>query len=140
MLRVEQNPLAGADEEGDRVADHRQVLLARGPHDLLDVQDRCLADERAYRRETVRENAQALVLLGGRIAAPGHTEGNHLGDLEPLASEQAEELLLLRVGRGEARLDHVDAELVERVNHAQLLLGGEGQAASPHAVAQGGVV
>ncbi len=34
----------------------------------------------------------------------------------------------------------MDAERVERVHDAQLLLRGEAHAASPHAVAQGGVV
>ena len=42
--------------------------------------------------------------------------------------------------RREAGLDHVHAERVQRVHHAQLLLGGEGHAAAAHAVAQGGVV
>ena len=54
--------------------------------------------------------------------------------------EQREQLLLLRVRRREAGLDHVHAELVERVDDAQLLLGGERHAAAAHAVAQGGVV
>jgi len=42
--------------------------------------------------------------------------------------------------RGEPGLDHVHAELVEGVDDAQLLLGGERHAAAAHAVAQGGVV
>ena len=45
VLGVEQHALAGADEERDRVGDHREVLLARDAHDLLDVQHRCLAHD-----------------------------------------------------------------------------------------------
>ena len=54
VLGVEQHALARADEEGDRLGDHREVLLARDAHDLLDVQHRGLADERADRREAAR--------------------------------------------------------------------------------------
>ena len=39
--------------------------------------------------------------------------------------EQLEQLLLLGVGDREAGLDHVHAELVERVHDAHLLLGRE---------------
>ena len=54
--------------------------------------------------------------------------------------EQLEELALLRVRRREAGLDQLDAELVEAVGDAQLLLGGERHALALHAVAQGGVI
>ena len=62
------------------------------------------------------------------------------GVLEALAREQLEERLLLRVGAREAGLDEVDAELVERVRDAQLLVGGQRHALALHAVAEGGVV
>ena len=39
-----------------------------------------------------------------------------------LAGQQAEELLLLGVRAGKARLDEVDAELIEAVGDAQLFL------------------
>ncbi len=42
--------------------------------------------------------------------------------------------------RGKARLDHVDAELVERVRDAHLLVHGQRHALPLHAVAEGGVV
>ena len=57
-----------------------------------------------------------------------------------LAREQLEERLLLRVGRGEAGLDQVHAERVERVRHAHLLVDRERHALALHAVAQGRVV
>ena len=54
-----------------------------------------------------------------------HPEGDDLGVAERLAREQGEELGLLGVRGGEARLDQVDAELVEPVDEADLLLGGQ---------------
>ena len=141
MLGVEQHALARADEERDRLGDHLQVLLARDAHDLLDVQHRGLADERAHRRERLREHAQPLVGLGGDVAPARHPERDDLGDLRSARSaSSSNSSLLLRVRRREAGLDHVHAERVERVHDAQLLLGGEAHAAAAHAVAQGRVV
>ena len=116
VLGVEQHALADPDQIGDRLADHLQVLLARGLHDLLHVQHRGLADERADGSEAAGQHGQALVLLGGHAAAAGHPEGDDLGDLQALVGEQLEELLLLRVRDREAGLDHVHAEGVERVH------------------------
>ncbi len=140
VLGVEQHALSLRHEEGDRVADHREVLLWRGAHDLLHVQKRGLADQGAGGREAVGEHAQPLVLLGAALAAAGHAEGDDLGGVELLLGEQLEQLALLGVRGGEAGLDHVDAQGIERVHHAQLLLRGERHAAAAHAVAQGGVV
>ena len=140
MLGVEQHALAGAHEERDRVADHAQVLLARGAYDLLDVQHRCLAHERAHRREALGQHAQSLVAVGVDAAATRHAERDHLRGVQVLLGEQLEQSLLLGVGRRKAGLDHVHAERVQGLHHAQLLLGCEAHAASPHAVAQGRVV
>ena len=140
VLGVEQRALALAGEEGDRLGDHREVLLAGDAHDLLDVQQARLADERDHRREALGEDPQALVGVGRQPAPAGHAEADDLAALEPLAGEQLEQLLLLGVRRREARLDQVDAEVVEPPHDAQLLLGGQAHAAAAHAVTQGGVV
>ena len=63
-----------------------------------------------------------------------------VGVLEALALEQLEELRLLGVGAREAGLDEVDAEVVERVRDAQLLVGRERHALALHAVAESRVV
>ena len=140
VLGVEQHALAVSDQERDRLGDHLQVLLARDAHDLLDVQHRGLADERAHGRERLREDPQPLVRVGVDPAPARHPERDDLSRLEALLGEQLEQLLLLRVRRREAGLDHVHAERVERVHDAQLLIGGQAHAAAAHAVAQGGVV
>ncbi len=73
-------------------------------------------------------------------AAPGHPERRDLRVGERLLREQREERLLLGVRRGEAGLDQVDAEPVEDVGDAQLLLGRERHALALHAVAERAVV
>ena len=47
--------------------------------DLLHVQDRGLAHERAHLRERVGEHPQAVVLLGGHAPAVGDAERDDLG-------------------------------------------------------------
>ena len=118
----------------------RQVLGAVDAHDLLEVQRPRLADDRAHGREALGEDAQALVVGGRDAAPPRHAERGDLGVLEALLREQLEELELLRVGRREAGLDQVDAELVELARDAHLLADRQRQAGSLHAVAQGRVV
>ncbi len=104
------------------------------------MRDGALADERAGGRERVGEDPQPFVLAGADGAAASHPEGDDLGVLQALVGEQLEERLLLGVRGGEAGLDHVDAELVEGVDDAQLLLCRERQPTAAHAVAQGCVV
>ena len=118
VLRVEQDALAGADQERDGFADHHEVLLTAGPHDLLDVEHGGLPHERTHGGDAFREHPQPLVLIRGGVAAPGHPERDDLGGLQALPPEQTEQLELLGVGRREAGLDHVHAEVVERVHDA----------------------
>ena len=57
-----------------------------------------------------------------------------------LPREQVKQRLLLRVRAREPGLDQVDAEGVERVGHAHLLVDGQRHALALHAVAERGVV
>ena len=131
VLGVEQHALAGAQQKRHRVGDHRQVLLARDADDLLDMQHRRLTHERAGRREHLGQDPQALVGLGGDVPAAGHAEGDDLRDVQRLVGEQLEQLVLLGIRRREARLDQVDSEGIEGMDHPHLLLGGEAQVPSP---------
>ena len=139
VLGVVDHALALGDEEGHRLADHGQVLVAADLDDLLEVQAPGLADERADRRERLGDDPQRGVVLGARVAAAGHAEGAHVGP-QALVLEPLEQLGLLRVRGREAGLDERDAEVVEHVRHAHLLLHGQRHAVALHAVAQGGVV
>jgi hypothetical protein len=139
VLGVVDHALALGEQEGDRLGDHRQVLVAADLDHLLQVQAPGLAHERHDRSERGGEDAQRRVLLGGDVAPAGHAEGAHVGP-QALVLEPLEQLGLLRVGGGEAGLDERDAEVVEHVRHADLLLHGQRHAVTLHPVAQGGVV
>ena len=140
VLGVVDDGLAGRGQERDGLGDHAQVLVAVDAHDLVEVQAPGLADERAHRREAVRQHAQPLVLLGAHAAPARHAEGGDLRAAERLVREQVEELGLLRVGGGKAGLHVADAELVEHVRDAHLLGRRERHPLALHAVAQGAVV
>jgi hypothetical protein len=139
VLGVVDHALALRDQVGDRLGDHRQVLVAPDAHDLLEVQPPRLADERARRRERGGERAQRSVLLRGGAAPAGHAERAHVG-AQALVLEPLEQLGLLRVRGREAGLDERDPEVVEHVGDADLLLHGQRHALSLHPVAQGRVV
>ena len=141
VLGVEERPLALLAAEGDRVGDHRQVLLAADPDHLLDVQRRALADQadRPARRRPPEPPAP-VVLGGGAVAAAGHPEGDDRRLLQLGLAEPLEELGFLRVAAGKAGLDEVDPERVEGLGDLELLADRERHAAPAHAVAQGRVV
>ena len=140
VLGVVDHALALPDEEGDGLGDHAQVLVAVDAHDLVEVQPPGLAHQRAHGRERVREHAQRRVGVRGHVAAPGHPEGGDVGVAEGLAPEQLKQLLLLGVGGREAGFDQVDAERVEPVRDAQLLVGRERHALALHAIPKRRVV
>ena len=140
MLGVEENALAGLGQEGDRLGDHLEVLLEPGPHDRLDLHRRRLPDEGYRRRKRLRKHGEALVLAGGDATPAGHAEGDDRRVLEGQVGEELEELALLGVGGGKAGLDHVDAQLVQPLDDAHLLLGGQRHAPAAHAVAESRVV
>ena len=103
--------LPSRDEEGDRLADHREVLLARDAHDLLDVQQRasCRRACRPARSSSAstRRPSSSSAATSRRRVMPKATISLRS---QALAGEQLEQLLLLGVRRREAGLDQVDAE------------------------------
>ena len=140
VLGVVDHALALADEERDGLGDHPQVLVAIDLHDLLEVKAPALADDRAHGRARLGEHAQPRIGVGARVAATGHPERRDLRVAERLSGQQPEQLELLGVRAREARLDHVDPELVEAMRHPQLLLRGQRHALPLHPVAEGRVV
>ncbi len=140
VLGVEDRALALFLAEGDRVGDHRQVLLVGDPGHLFQVQAPALADQTDDRGEGTDQDGKGPVVGGLAVAAPGHAEGGDRRLLQLLLGKQLEQLRLLRVGAGETGLDEVDAERVEGVDDLELLADRERHALAAHAVPQGGVV
>ena len=140
VLGVIDHPLALRDQEGHRLGDHPQVLVAVDLDDLLQVKRPGLAHERAHRREALGDDAQGRIGVGRHPAPAGHAEGGRSGRARTTRRPAAEQLELLGVGAGEAGLDQVEPELVEPVGDAQLLARRQRHALALHPVAQGGVI
>ncbi len=140
VLGIVDHPLALLPEEGDRLRDHAQVLVAIDAQDLLDVQVPGLTHDARHRRPQPGQRAQHQV-VGRRDPAPaGHAEGRHHRFAQVLPGHALEEGRVLGVRSGEAALDHVDAQLGQADGDAHLLVHGDAQPLALHAVAQGGVV
>ena len=132
VLGVVDHALALGAGVVDGVDDHRQVLLAGDPGDLLEVQAPTSCRRRCTpARRAGDQVAQRRIVLGREPAPAGHAERAHLRPLELDLGEQPEELGLLRVRAGEAGLDEADSEPVERLDDADLLGGRERHAVSP---------
>ncbi len=122
---------------------------SRLPHRLLDPLETLLPGEPELAlqvdvgRRDEHVDARALRVrhgLGGALHVPGVGAGERRDDgPRHLAGDPADRLGVLRRARGEARLDHVDAELGELVRHAQLLAGGHAGARRLLAVPEGRV-
>ena len=87
------------------------------------------------------QDAQALVLLGARRRAGGscrRRRSARRSSCSPASSSNSSCSLGLDAGKPASIM--CTPSCVQRVHDAHLLLGGEAQAAAPHAVAQGGVV
>jgi hypothetical protein len=108
--------------------------------DLLEVERPGLTDERADRDGRRRQQDQRRIGAGARVTAARHPEGGDLGLVEALCSEQLKQLALLGIGRREAGLDQLDAELVEGVRDAELFLCRKRHAFPLHAVTQRRVI
>ncbi len=140
MLGVVEDALALASQEGDRLVDHPQVLVAIDAHDLVEMQIPGLADDRRDGREGLGEHAQRDVLVGAHAAAARHAEGGDQRARRRIGLERAEQLGVLGVRLGEPGLDEREAEAVDEMGEAHLLADGERDALPLRAVAQRRVV
>src|SRR5262249_1627391 len=133
-----------AAEERHRVPDDVEVLLEADPQVVPHVQVPGLADDGHDRRPGGEERGEVAVVGGAHAGTPRRPEGGaaRLAPPEPAAGadDRAEELRVARIRAGPPALDVVDAELVERLGDAQLVVEREADVLGLRAVAQGGVV
>ena len=141
VLGVVEDPLALLAQEGHRLGDHAQVLVAVDAQHLLHVQVPGLAHDARRRAPSSRP---------GRAGCASSSAATPLPRVMPKAAisvpprcsplQLAEELLVLGIGPGEAALDDVHAQVGDAHGDAHLLVHRHAQALALHAVAQGGVV
>ena len=121
MLAVEEDPPAVADEEGDRVGHHRQVLLERRPQGLADVPDVGLRDQADDRGLRVEQGSHLQVVLDADAGLAGGAERDELRVPEfQLGPRPGEELGVLRQGARPAALDESDPDLVHQAGDGSL--------------------
>src|SRR5438552_3300888 len=120
--------------------DDRQVLRQRDAQVLAHVEVPGLADDGDHWGLGGETEAEVAVVGGLHTRAAGRAEGRHLRVLETEALDGAEKLLVAWVRTRPAALDVVDAEVVEPLGDAQLVLEREGDVLGLRPVAQRRVV
>ena len=143
MLRVEENPPPFGAEELDRVADHREVLLARRAQCALDVTDVRLGDQRddaASRRRRSARTCGSSAATDAGLAGRAESGELRVPQRQLAGGRAAEERLVLGVGARPAALDETDAEVVEVRGDRELVLDRQRQTFTLRAVAQRRVV
>src|SRR5947208_5867004 len=140
VLGVEDDLVGPLAEVGDGVVDDLQVLRERDAQVLAHVEVPGLADDGDHRRLGEETEAQVAVVGGLHARPAGRAEGRHLRMLESEAFDGAEELLVARVRAWPTALDVVEAEVVEALGDAELVLEREGDVLGLRPVAQRRVV
>ena len=141
VLRVEEHPPPLTAQEGHRVANHREVLLQRGPQGLLDVPGMRLGHEGDDRRSRVEQGPHERVGVSARPRSAGGAEGGQRGVAQrQLALGSGEELRVLGVGAWPATLNEAHPELVKLTRNDELVGYRQVETLLLGAVAQGRVV
>ena len=126
VLGVVDDLLEVLEEVGDGVADHRQVLFERRPDRRGDVEVPRLAEDGDDGRSRLDQRLDVRVVLRAHARPPGRAERADPGGLEDRVLHALEEAQVLGIRPGPAALDVVDAERVEALGDADLVLHGEG--------------
>ena len=126
VLGVEEHPTTTGLQEADGVGHHGYALIEAGPQGLCHVVCGGLADDAHHVGLGGQKVGQRGVLGGVATHPPGGPEGHQGGPLEgQLGTGPGEELLVLGVGSRPAPFDVVNAEAVELLGDAQLVVDGQ---------------
>ena len=124
----------------DRVGDHAQVFLERGLQCARDLGIPRFPDDGRHRSAALDEVGEPLVLVGRRALLTGGPERGDARMGKRHLPHAAEELDVFRVRRGETALDEIDAERVEPLHDAQLVVKRKRDTLALLAVAQCAVI
>ncbi len=137
MLGIQQRLAAARHHRGDGFGDAVDIVLARNLERDIDMEIPALGDEAGRAGLRVQHGRQARIVGGAAPGALGHAEGGQLRMCQ--RRRIGEELRVGRVGAGEAALDVVEAEAVQRQRDLALVLDREVDTLRLRAVAQRGV-
>ena len=122
VLGVEHHSEPVGLQISDRVGDHAQVFLERGLQCARDLGIPRFPDDGRHRSAALDEIGEPLVLVGRRALLAGRPERGDARMGKRQLPHAAEELDVLRVRRGKTALDEIDAERVEPLHDAQLVV------------------
>ncbi len=140
VLEIDEHHAALAVQEPHRVGDHRRALVERGLQRFEYLVLGALRHDAHRRSVRLDQVAQGRVVVDLAARPPRRPERDERRGVEPqLGRGAGEELDVLRVGAGPPALDVVDAEEVELLGDAQLVVDGRGDALDLETVSQCGV-
>jgi hypothetical protein len=141
VLGVEEHPLAVGTQVGDRVGDHRQVLVQAGPQRPEHVLVVALGHQRHHARAGLAQRRHQRIGGRRRTGPAGRAEGREGRVLErQFGPRPGEELGVLRHRARPAALDEPDAQVVQVTRDGELVGDGEVEPLLLRAVAQRRVV
>ena len=140
VLGVEDDLIDALLQVADAVGDQFEISLQGNAQGRGGVQVPGLAEDGYDRGLGGEQGGQVGVLLRGGLGQVGGAEGRQLGVFKGVALDDVEEFLVGGVGAGPARLDVVDAQSVEPVRDADLVLGCQVQFLCLCSVPKRGVV
>src|SRR5262249_31818448 len=140
VLGVEDDLVHPGAQERDRVADDVEVLLQRDAQVVPDMEIPRLADDGDDRCLGAQQCLQVAVVRGAHARAAGGTERGDTCRPEPEPANAAEELLVARIRARPAAFHVVDAQVVEALGDAELVVEREADVFGLRAVAQRRVV
>ena len=140
VLQIDEHSLAVGYEEVHRISDHLQGFVVGRAKRLFDVAIPCLGHDADDRRVGLDEGPKSLVIFCGDAGSAGGTERDERrGRQGELTVRSSEELRVLRIRPRPTAFDEGDAQVVELLSHADLVLNRQRDALLLGAVSQGGV-
>ena len=140
MLGVIDHTTPVAFQVSDAFLDHAEIFFEGRPKNLRDMQVPSLAEDGADLRLRVEQGLELRVVLGPELRAARRSErgDGHVLPVDILGT--LEELDVLRVRTRPTALDEIDAEGIEMLGNAQLVIARETEPLHLRAVTQRGVI
>ena len=127
-------------EIGQGVGDELQVALRGGLEDLLDLEERRLAEDGHHRGPADEQFLEDWVGLRRPVLVVGAAEGGDAAGAQLVVADFGEKILVLGVGAGPAAFDVMNAQMRQFLGDADLVGQGQVEVLGLGAVSQGGVI
>src|SRR5262249_49905959 len=140
MLSVEDDGVDAALQKRHAVVNDLEVLLLRDAQVVAHVQFPRLPENRDHRRLRPQQHREVVVVAGLDVGPPGGAEGTDAGLFQVQAFHRLEEGFIARIRSRPAALDVTDAEVIQTLRDAYLVLYREGDILRLRPITQRGVI